>query len=307
MNTLTIADKKLTITDISKLWLRYNKNSFKPNTFQKYKYHLSKYILNSSLAEKSLDCITSMELADFSEQLINKNLSGNTINDILLVMGAVIKYAHEFYDDELISVPFVKKENKEMRVLSKSEQIQFEIFLKQDMDICRFGVLLTLYTGVRIGELCALQWKDIKCGYININKTMYRIKNGAKTTVVVASPKTISSFRIIPIPSFLHKHLEKFRGDDDDYILGNTRTPIVEPRLMQSRFKKMTDHCNLQNVTFHTLRHTFATRCVECGFDIKSLSEILGHSDVKTTLNKYVHSSMEQKQFNMNKLAKIAE
>ena len=89
-------------------------------------------------------------------------------------------------------------------------------------------------------------------------------------------------------------------------MLATERTPIVEPRLMQFRFKKMTVDCNLTGVTFHTLRHTFATRCIECGFDIKSLSEILGHADVKTTLNRYVHSSMEQKQQNMNKLTEMA-
>jgi integrase len=135
---------------------------------------------------------------------------------------------------------------------------------------------------------------------------MYRLRSDNGSSVVIDTPKTVNSNRTIPLPKFLNKYVELFRGNPDEYVLSSKRLSIVEPRLMQIKFKKMTQECNFENVTFHTLRHTFATRCVECGFDIKSLSEILGHADVKTTLNKYVHSSMELKQSNMDKLEKIA-
>ena len=130
-------------------------------------------------------------------------------------------------------------------------------------------------------------------------------ENG-KSTIFIDSPKTFHSNRTIPIPLFLNTIIESKRSDSENYVIANESVKIIEPRLMQIKFKRMTEECGLENVTFHTLRHTFATRCVECGFDIKSLSEILGHSDVKTTLNKYVHSSMELKQANMNKLNQIA-
>lgn len=108
------------------------------------------------------------------------------------------------------------------------------------------------------------------------------------------------------MPDCLTEFVESFRLNNNDYFLSDSNKAFIEPRLMQIHFKAIAKECGLENVTFHTLRHTFATRCVECDFDIKTLSEILGHSDVKTTLNKYVHSSMEQKQKNMNKLSAIA-
>ena len=293
---------QFTIAELSTQWIQFKKNSFKPNTLQKYQYHLDKYISVSPFFQKRFSDITSTDLACFSDELIENNLSSNTINDILLVLGSLIRFAHNEHNNRLIPVPYVKETNKEMRVLSKSEQYVLEKYISEDMDNTKFGVFLSLYTGIRIGELCALQWKDIDNDSINIHKTMYRIKSGIKTSVRIASPKTVSSFRIIPLPVLIRSNVETFRSNEDDYILGNIKTPIVEPRLMQIRFKKITEHCGFERVTFHTLRHTFATRCVECGFDIKSLSEILGHSDVKTTLNKYVHSSLEQKQANMNKL-----
>lgn len=282
------------------------KNTFKPNTLQKYQYHLEKYISQSLIFKKRFCDISSKDLADFSDELLQRKLSPNTVNDILLVLGFLFRFAHDEFEGRLLSVPYVKENAKEMRVLSKSEQKPLEYYLCTNMDATKFGIYLALYTGIRIGELCALQWKDIESNTINIHKTMYRIKRGKKTYVAISSPKTISSFRIIPVPEFLKNNIEIYRNDRNLYVLGSKRTPIVEPRLMQVRFKKITESCGLESVTFHTLRHTFATRCVECGFDIKSLSEILGHSDVKTTLNRYVHSSIEQKQINMNKLKQLS-
>lgn len=302
MNRNSNQKHQFNIEHISSQWLSYNRHAYKPNTIQKYRYHLKKYILPSSLSQKLVCEITSMDLADFSDSLINQNLSYNTINDILLVLGSLLRFAHKFLNNKLIPVPYVKGDKKEMRVLSRKEQIILENYIDNEINPTTFGIILALYTGIRIGELCALQWKDIDSGNINIHKTMYRIKKDQKTEVVIASPKTVSSFRIIPIPAFLKYKINSFRQEDDFYVIGSKKTPVVEPRLMQIRFKKIIKQCNFENVTFHTLRHTFATRCVECGFDIKSLSEILGHSDVKTTLNRYVHSTMEQKQINMDKL-----
>ena len=300
------SNNDLLLRDVSLRWLKFYKNSFKPGTFQTYKCLLDKYILLLFPDDYSIQEIDSMTIVDFSESLLNQNLSSKTVNDILLVLNSVIKYANKFYDLEKIAIPFLKVQKKEMRVLSRHEQIELEKYLKTEMNIDKMGVLLALYTGIRIGELCALKWGDIKNGNIRIDKTMYRLRNEKNSEIIITEPKTQSSLRTIPMPNFIYESIEKYRKHDDDYVLATERTPIVEPRLMQFRFKKMTVDCNLTGVTFHTLRHTFATRCIECGFDIKSLSEILGHADVKTTLNRYVHSSMEQKQQNMNKLTEIA-
>lgn len=305
MNT-QIIDKSLSLIDISNDWLRFYKNSFKPGTYQTYKCLLDKYILNSFLADCPINKISSMKLVEFSELLLRKRLSAKTINDILLVVNANIKFSHDLYGIDMVSIPFLKVTKKEMRVLSRAEQVEFERYLKTDMNINKLGVLFALYTGIRIGELCALKWEDINNGFVKISKTMYRLRKEENSEVIITEPKTQSSCRTIPIPQFINSIVELYRKDNEEFVLGTKRTPIVEPRLMQIRFKKMAADCCLESVTFHTLRHTFATRCIECGFDVKSLSEILGHADVKTTLNRYVHSSMEQKQHNMNKLSEIA-
>lgn len=243
----------------------------------------------------------------FSEQLLNNGLSPKTVNDIILILNALLKYASKYFNIEIVVAPYVKELQKEMRVLSISEQNLFEKYLYKDMDNFKFATLISLYTGIRIGELCALQWKDINNGTIKIYKTLHRLKDeNGKSKIFIDSPKTFHSNRTIPNPLFLNTIIESKRSDSENYVIANESVKIIEPRLMQIKFKRMTTECGLENVTFHTLRHTFATRCVECGFDIKSLSEILGHTDVKTTLNKYVHSSMELKQANMNKLNQIA-
>ncbi len=162
-------------------------------------------------------------------------------------------------------------------------------------------MLLTLYTGIRIGELCALTWDDVTNDYISINKTMYRTKgNTDKTEIKISSPKTTSSNRKIPLPQCLIPYINQYRNKG--YVLSTDKQQFCEPRLMQLKFAKMIKECEIEKANFHALRHTFATRCIEAGVDVKTLSEMLGHSDVKTTLNKYVHSSFELKQQSMKQL-----
>ena len=299
--------RKITIGMVAGEWLNANRNSVKRSTYQTYECIICKYVINSTLDSICISALTPAHYALFSEQLLLKGLSPKTVNDIILILNSLLKYAAKYYNVEIITAPYVKEQKKEMRVLSNAEQKLLEQYLKNDMDNFKFGVLIALYTGVRIGELCALQWHDIQNGTIKIDKTLHRLKaENGKSIVVIDTPKTFHSNRTIPIPMFLNSIIEGKRDDPNKYVISNEDISIVEPRLMQIKFKKMTEECDLNGVTFHTLRHTFATRCVECNFDIKSLSEILGHADVKTTLNKYVHSSMELKQTNMNKLNKIA-
>lgn len=299
--------KNITISQIAVEWLKVNQNSFKRSTYQTYECIIGQYIVNSSLDNIHLEEVKLSQYVLFSEQLLNNGLAPKTVNDIILILNALLKYASKYFNIEIVVAPYVKELQKEMRVLSISEQNLFEKYLYKDMDNFKFAALISLYTGIRIGELCALQWKDINNGTIKIYKTLHRLKDEkGKSTIFIDSPKTFHSNRTIPIPLFLNTIIESKRSDSENYVIANESVKIIEPRLMQIKFKRMTEECGLENVTFHTLRHTFATRCVECGFDIKSLSEILGHSDVKTTLNKYVHSSMELKQKNMNKLNQIA-
>lgn len=298
---------ELTLEQLSYEWLLKSKNSLKRSTYQSYEYVIKHYISNSVISDFPTNRLNEYSLLDYTNALLSKNLSPKTVNDILTILNQVLKYSNKIYSTDFVPVQFVKQNKKEMRVLTKTEQKRLEVYLNKNMDNYKFGTLLTLYTGMRIGELCALQWKDINHGVIKISKTMYRLKDeNGQSRVVIESPKTDTSNRIIPIPLFLVNIVELYRANDNTYLLSNEKLQYAEPRLMQMKFKKMTIECGLENVTFHTLRHTFATRCIECGFDIKTLSEILGHSNVSTTLNKYVHSSLELKQENMNKLMQIS-
>ncbi|MDE6777361.1 MAG: site-specific integrase, partial [Oscillospiraceae bacterium] len=180
-------------------------------------------------------------------------------------------------------------------------------YIMNHQNVTTLGIALSLYTGIRIGELCALQWADIdlKKRILTVRKTIQRIQSTNKnhrTRLVITAPKSNSSCREIPIPDCLYKMLLKFKSNQNIYIL-STKTKPIEPRTMQYRFAKILKNANLPSVHYHTLRHAFATNCVALGFDIKILSEILGHSSVELTLNRYVHSSMKRKQYCMNLLS----
>ena len=292
-----------TLKDISIEWKDSIKQSVKESTYLKYDTIIRKHILSHDISTINMINLTTKEIYDYSEQLRKEGLSSKTINDILVVLGLILKYTEDIYEITKPKIKFKKVQKKELRVLSSQEQMVLERFLLQETNSYKLGVLIALYTGIRIGELCALQWEDVQFDRIIINKTVQRLKRGERTVLCVTTPKTSSSIRDIPIPQFLKKYLELFR--EKGSVVKNLRGNSVEPRLMQITFDKYIEECGLEKTNFHALRHTFATRCVESGFDIKSLSDILGHSDVKTTLNRYVHSTMNQKKKNMDLLVPL--
>lgn len=291
---------RITVTELIAEWLSSMKNHVKPCTYQKYECVCRNHII-SDLGTIDVRYISRFTIMSFTERLLEKNLSAKTVNDILIVLGLALKYAQETYSITVPKINYVKEHQREMRVFSAQEQRVITEYLLQQIDIHKFGVLLALYTGMRIGELCALRWDDITDEHIVINKTMMRIKNEqSKTEVKIGSPKSESSNRIIPTPKCLLPMINQFRSNG--YVLSNDKLKYTEPRLMQIKFGQMIAECNIEKTNFHALRHTFATRCIEAGVDVKTLSELLGHSDVKTTLNRYVHSSFELKQKSMEQL-----
>ena len=184
-------------------------------------------------------------------------------------------------------------------------------YLKQNPNPTSLGILLSLCTGIRLGELCALKWSDFSLEEreFHVNKTMQRLPNPdkfalKKTTVEIGEPKSQSSVRTIPLPEKLMSYLRSAYCNDA-YILSGYKHYFIEPRTMENRFKVVLKKCGIKDTKFHTLRHTFATRCVEIGFDVKTLSEILGHASVSITLNRYVHPSMRTKHENMNRLNEL--
>ena len=282
-------------------WLTISKNQIKILSFRKYQTIVQSHI-SGQLGKLPLKCVSAQTIAKFSDKLLAENLSAETVNQVLIVLGMGFKFARERYQIALPEINFLKTSKSQMRVFSPMEQqILVKKLLDHD-DIYSFGILLTLYTGLRIGEVCALRWEDISLNTIHIQKTMQRLKSDSgKTEIVILPPKTSSSDRVIPIPKAISSIIEKHRKSNGNILLQDNNS-IVEPRLLQRKFTRLVAACGLEKANFHTLRHTFATRCIEAGVDEKTLSELLGHADVKTTLNKYVHSSFELKQNSVDKL-----
>ncbi len=287
-----------------KYWLESISNTVKRTTLLKYE-SINQHHITPALGKVQMRFLSSQMVDQLVEEKLHggKPLAPKTVNDILSVLSLALSMAEQELGIIKPKIRRAKEDRKEMRVLSLKEQKTLESYLLQNIDSCKLGVIITLYSGVRIGELCALDWEDIKEGSIIVSKSLHRIKVGSTTVIEVTTPKTLTSKRVIPIPSSILSIVELHRTVGP--VCKTASGKLVEPRLMQQKFAKYIKECGIEKANFHALRHTFATRCIEAGFDIKTLSEILGHTDVKTTLNRYVHSSYELKQRSMDKLQMI--
>lgn len=296
-------------------WLAGKRESVHEASYAKYRRVVERHII-PFFGNMRVDEITAESVNVFSCTLLNeKELSAKTVRDILLVLSAALKYAAQQCDvgTPQVILRFPKLPRKEMRVLSREEQLELTKVLTASMDECKFGILLSLMTGLRIGEVCALKWSAIslKSGTLSVSATMQRLPvynsecHRGKTQIHIGEPKSKTSARVIPLSPMAAALCRRFCPlDPEAYVLTGTRE-FIEPRALQRRFKKYTDLCKLENVTFHTLRHTFTTRCMEVGFELKSLSEVLGHASTKITLDRYIHSTIDFKRDNMQKLAAV--
>ena len=294
-------------------WLKIRKSKIRESTYIKYNTILEKYIKPRLGSCIPLGISTGM-VEEFTQQLLfDEKLSVKTVHDILVLLHGLLKYSALQFPGlfPAIEMNYPKENRKEMRVLSRSEQEGFVKFLLKDTDPCKFSVLLMLLSGMRIGELCALQWKNINLREqtICITATLQRLRdtaaaNGARTRIIIGAPKSDTSMRTIPMTDYVTELCSRFQAKNTAYILTGTEE-YMEPRTLQYRIAKYTKACGLEGVHTHTLRHTFATRAVEVGFEIKSLSEVLGHANTSITLERYVHSSMELKRENMDKLTAV--
>jgi integrase len=305
--------KKLRFSICCDEWLRFVRNGVKESTLVKYDSIVTKYI-SSRLGGRYVQDLNSSLVEEFGNELLNRDgLSPKTVRDILTVLSSILDHTRRQLPGDLppIDIIYPKERGREMRVLTEKEQSDFIRYLLRDMDYSKFGVLLALLTGMRIGELCALRWGDISLNErtIKVSSTMQRLKNlngpqDKKTKVVISDPKSRDSMRLIPLTDQAASLCLKMgKHEPSAYVLTGQSDRYSEPRIMQYRLSQYTKACGLKGVHFHVLRHTFATRAVESGFEIKSLSEVLGHSSPRITLERYVHSSMELKRANMEKLA----
>ena len=290
-----------TFAEIAAKWCDNIKKSVKESTYVNYITKLDKHVL-PAFGNWKYDKLTKQHFVDFVEKKLKSQLSPKYVSDILSVVKSITKYARQTFNyadrAETVTVP-KNKHAAERPVLTEHQQNTLTAHLLNLPTLTNVGVLLSLYTGIRIGELCALKWSDIDLEkrILTVNRTMQRIKDlsgNSKTKIYIGTPKSRSSLRQIPLPDFLAEILREVKANDDDYVLTGKKL-FAEPRTMQYRFAAILKKLKLPKVNFHALRHTFATGCIALGFDAKTLSEILGHSSVEITLNRYVHSSMERK------------
>lgn len=295
-------------------WLEINRPKLKESSEIKYCDLIEKHIL-PDLGHYYVSQLNSVMLNSFvNKKLLSGKLDGNGglspsyVRTIMQIINSAINYAVAERMCLPLSTPlYIPRATKnKVEVLSKTEQMQLEKYLISNKDSTSLGILLSLYTGLRVGEVCALKWSDIdfKNRIINISHTVSRVRNGncKGYHFEIKSAKTTSSVREIPIPLKLFSLLKECAGKSvSEYVISD-KAEFVQPRTYEYRFHTVLNEINLRSFNYHTLRHTFATRCIECGMDVKTLSEILGHSNVSTTLNLYVHSSIELKREQMNKL-----
>lgn len=305
--------------DIAMEWFNSIGSNVKESTRNKYWNSLNSYLLPTFQGKR-----TSELTHDFILERCNNllefggkkgtGLSTKSVSDILSILRNILQYAEQH--NKIIvcdarSIHIRKSQKKDLRVLSLEEQKRLCNYLYSNLTGHNLGILLCLFTGIRIGEVCALTWNDISFSdkTIYINKTLQRIQNqsgeGTKTQIVITSPKSDSSIRIIPLPENLVELLVCYRTVSTGYFMTNSEYKFIEPRTMQNHFKAVLKECSIAPANYHALRHTFATRCIELGFDIKSLSEILGHASVNITMNRYVHPTLTLKKENMERLSAL--
>lgn len=288
-------------------WLLYKKHKIKESTYLNYNYIINAY-LNKKFGKKRLSYFCTYDINEYVDKL-GEELSSKTVRDIILVLKAILKFSERKYNAnfklDLITMPSSQK--TELQVFNEREIKKIERFCINSEDISNIGILISVYTGMRIGEICALKWEkiDFNKKLINVTQTLQRVyveKN--KTKVIITPPKTKTSERNIPIPSILYDELKKRSANytKEAYVITGEEQRYVEPRRYQQIYKKLLEEADIEYRNFHCLRHTFATRCIRVGMDIKSLSEVLGHADVNITLNRYVHSSYDYKKRFMEKL-----
>lgn len=299
-------------------WLAARQFRVKESTYIKYRNIVNSHIL-PELGDIEWSCFNREIMELFCQKMLSPNekrrngLSFKTVSDTMSVVRSIFRYGSEQgygipFD---ISAVFVRKETKKMRILSRKEQDRLCRFLLSELSDRNLGILICMFTGLRLGEICALRWDDISFSEqtIHIHRTMQRIQtdetSGRKTKIIITEPKSSGSIRSIPMSWELAKIIQQYGRRKRGYVLTGKENVYVEPRTMERYFEKILKTAGMEKVNFHVLRHTFATRCVEMDFDVKSLSEILGHSNVNITLNRYVHPSMELKRKNMQKLSEL--
>ena len=300
-----------TIREVAILWKKDKQQYVKQSTLSAYALILENHILPTFGNKRQLH---EKDVQDFTLHKLQEGLSQKTVKDILIVLKMIQKYGlkHEILPMAEWSVKFPTEQKKnELEVLSIANQKKIMQYVKDNFTFRNLGIYICLSTGMRIGEICALKWSDINLSTetISVNHTIERIyiieDDKRHTELVIGTPKTQNSMREIPISNELLKIIRPLKKvmNDNYFILTNEAKP-TEPRTYRNYYKQLLKDLDIPDLKFHGLRHSFATRCIESQCDYKTVSVILGHANISTTLNLYVHPNIEQKKKCINKMFK---
>ena len=298
--------KKMNFEKISAEWLEYKRNNVKESTYYNYMYNIERY-LKPFFNQRNIEEISNYN--DFIQELKEK-YALETIKRIVNVLKSILNYYQDEYNVILktkkITLP--KTEKRKVKILSHQEKEKLEKYCLEENTLKSLGIIICLNTGLRIGEICALKWKniDLEEKSIYIEQTIQRvyIKQDKKSKIIIDKPKSSYSIRSIPMNKKIYNILKSIQKNykENDFLLTGDSEKFVEPRNYQHNFQVFLKKSNIKHYKFHSLRHTFATACKEVGMDIKSLSGILGHANTTITLDIYVHSSDKIKKKYLEKL-----
>lgn len=317
MNPPREKNDDLLLSAVARRWEESIGQQVKESTFVKYHTIIENHLLprlgKVCVEDMTHELIESLALGLLRGDGKKKPLAPRTVSDILCVLRSILRFARRTgavipCDGSSVRI---RRPPVDIRVLTRHEQEILCQYIYDNINHRNVGLLLSLYAGLRVGELCALCWEDIDLEdrILYVRHTMHRIQNispeGPRTRVVITTPKTATSVRMIPLPEDLVRLLGMLPGDRTGFFIRGRVNAYGEPRVMQYHFRKTLERCDLPAANYHALRHTFATRCVELGFDVKTLSELLGHSTVTMTMDRYVHPTMELKREHMGRLSEL--
>lgn len=301
--------KEKTINQITEEWKEEKKKYVKKSTYAAYQLLIQNHIKPYF---GDLYKVNEEKVQQFVFDKLDAGLSEKTIRDIIIVLKMILKFGikNGYLEYVQIDAKFPsKQEKKDLDVLSKADQKKFMEHLRNNFTFKNLGIFICLSTGMRIGEICGLRWCDVDTaeGVIKVRHTLQRIYiiegETRHTELLLDTPKTANSVRDIPMSSELLKMLKSLNKvvNENYYVISNDIKPI-EPRTYRNYYKKLCRQLDIPELKFHGLRHSFATRCIESKADYKTVSVLLGHSNISTTLNLYVHPNKEQKKKTIDKM-----
>lgn len=324
--------KSYYVSDVVERWLYLNEYQVSRATHDKYEQLVQNYI-EPYFREVSVEELDEEHLRAFYHEIhhqtgrTQKSLSQGNQRTIFMIINHSLNYAYnsKLTEQQYTIRPHLSKSRNVVRVFSELDLKKLELYAQNHWECYSLAIMLAMFTGLRIGEICALQWKDLdlKAGSLQVSKTVQRLKvkenpahpegvtgskKVSKTELVVSEPKSAASHRLLPLTESILCYLKTFpQREPDAFVLTNQAEKPMEPRTLQYHFKKILYDLNIPYLNFHCLRHTFATRCVTMGCDVKTLSEILGHFDIKVTMEYYFHSSFEYKKQQLEKISTLSQ